>query len=225
MCIVCKRTVFMAISLHTYLICGKSHAPKERTLLQNLYVLLENLVPENSFYRKVEAKPDLSFVRNLVKERYAPRMGRSSTEVYKKMMRKRLVWVEPLFGEIKQWHQGRRFRLRRLRKVNTESSRAKYQALIGEEIRNYTPDPATPKILNVRRSVFHPIYAYQRSLWANYSIYWQNIGDFCNGLISCATIGTVNSNDSKMYCKFLQGNQKGTHVCIPWSFDVWTALN
>jgi hypothetical protein len=42
------------------------------------------------------------------------------TEAYKKAMRKRQVWVEPLFGEGKQWHQMRWFRLRRLRKVNIE---------------------------------------------------------------------------------------------------------
>ncbi len=42
------------------------------------------------------------------------------TEAYKKAMRKRQVWVEPRFGEMKQWHQGRRFRLRRLQKVNIE---------------------------------------------------------------------------------------------------------
>ncbi len=33
-------------------------------------------------------------------------------------MRKRKVWVEPLFGEGKAWHTMRRFRLRTLRKVN-----------------------------------------------------------------------------------------------------------
>src|SRR4030095_3673851 len=36
-------------------------------------------------------------------------------------MRKRSVWVEPLFGEAKQWHGLRQFRLRGLMKVNTES--------------------------------------------------------------------------------------------------------
>jgi hypothetical protein len=30
------------------------------------------------------------------------------------------VWVEPLFGEAKEFHHLRRFRLRRLRKVNIE---------------------------------------------------------------------------------------------------------
>jgi transposase len=42
------------------------------------------------------------------------------TEAYLKGMRKRSVWVEPLFGEAKEFHRLRRFRLRRLRKVNIE---------------------------------------------------------------------------------------------------------
>jgi Transposase DDE domain len=35
-------------------------------------------------------------------------------------MRKRKVWVEPLFAEGKLWHGHRRFRLRRLERVNIE---------------------------------------------------------------------------------------------------------
>ncbi|MCQ3972038.1 MAG: hypothetical protein DPW09_01185 [Anaerolineae bacterium] len=35
-------------------------------------------------------------------------------------MRKRQVWVEPLFGEAKSFHGLRRFRLRRLWRVNSE---------------------------------------------------------------------------------------------------------
>ena len=42
------------------------------------------------------------------------------TEVYKKAMRKRSVWVEPLFGEAKDFHRLMRFRLRGLHKVNIE---------------------------------------------------------------------------------------------------------
>src|SRR5258706_4897257 len=42
------------------------------------------------------------------------------TEAYLKAMRKRSVWVEPLFGEAKEFHGLRRFPLRRLRKVNIE---------------------------------------------------------------------------------------------------------
>jgi transposase len=47
--------------------------------------------------------------------------GYDQTEVYQKALRKRKVWVEPLFGEAKEWHGMRRFRLRRLWKVNCEA--------------------------------------------------------------------------------------------------------
>ncbi len=43
-----------------------------------------------------------------------------ATEPYKKAMRKRQVWVEPLFAEAKAWHGLRRFRLRGLGNVNIE---------------------------------------------------------------------------------------------------------
>jgi hypothetical protein len=43
------------------------------------------------------------------------------TEPYKKAMRKRKVWIEPLFDEAKDWHWMRRFCLRRLKKVNIEA--------------------------------------------------------------------------------------------------------
>jgi transposase len=46
--------------------------------------------------------------------------GYHETEAYQKAMRKRKVWIEPLFGEAKQWHGLRRFRLRGLQKVNME---------------------------------------------------------------------------------------------------------
>jgi transposase len=44
-----------------------------------------------------------------------------ATEAYGKAMRKRKVWVEPLFAEAKDWHGLRRFRLRGLPKVNGEA--------------------------------------------------------------------------------------------------------
>jgi hypothetical protein len=44
--------------------------------------------------------------------------GYQQTFAYQKAMNKRKVWVEPLFGEGKQWHGMRRFRLRRLWRVN-----------------------------------------------------------------------------------------------------------
>jgi transposase len=44
-----------------------------------------------------------------------------ATEAFAKAMRKRQVWVEPLFAEAKEWHGLRRFRLRGLEKVNGEA--------------------------------------------------------------------------------------------------------
>jgi transposase len=46
-----------------------------------------------------------------------------TTEVYKRALRKRQVWVEPLFGEAKEWHGLHKFRLRGLWKVNCEGLR------------------------------------------------------------------------------------------------------
>lgn len=43
------------------------------------------------------------------------------TPAYEKAMRKRKIWVEPLFAEVKDWHGLRRFRLRRLWRVNCEA--------------------------------------------------------------------------------------------------------
>ena len=43
------------------------------------------------------------------------------THPYERALRKRRVWVEPLFAEAKDWHGMRRFRLRRLERVNIEA--------------------------------------------------------------------------------------------------------
>jgi hypothetical protein len=43
------------------------------------------------------------------------------TEPYEKALGKRKVWVEPMFAEAKEWHGMRRFRLRRLWRVNVEA--------------------------------------------------------------------------------------------------------
>jgi transposase len=60
-------------------------------------------------------------VRRSADEAYLDRVrAYHATEAYKKAMRKRQVWVEPLFAEAKQWHGLRRFRLRGLESVNFE---------------------------------------------------------------------------------------------------------
>jgi transposase len=78
----------------------------------------------NSCPRKPECTPGSSGrqVRRSFDEEYLERVrGYHETEGYKKAMRKRQVWVEPLFGEGKQWNGLGRFRLRRLRQVNIEA--------------------------------------------------------------------------------------------------------
>jgi transposase len=62
--------------------------------------------------RKVEHSFDEAYVARVRAYR--------ETEDYKKAIRKRQVWIEPLFGEAKQWHGLRRFRLRGLGRVNME---------------------------------------------------------------------------------------------------------
>jgi transposase len=62
------------------------------------------------------------WIRRSFDEEYLERArAYRDTEPYRKAIRKRAVWVEPLFGEAKDWHGLRRFRLRRLEKVNTEA--------------------------------------------------------------------------------------------------------
>ena len=46
--------------------------------------------------------------------------GYHATEPYKKAIRKRQVWVEPLFAEVKEWHRFRRLRLRGLMNANIQ---------------------------------------------------------------------------------------------------------
>src|SRR5256885_15492696 len=54
-----------------------------------------------------------------VDEEYLDRVrAYQPTEPYKKALRKRSVWVEPLFAEGKDWHGMRRLRLRELERVN-----------------------------------------------------------------------------------------------------------
>src|SRR5918994_5280925 len=62
------------------------------------------------------------WLRRSFDEEYLQRVrGYRDTEPYRKALRKRQVWVEPLFAEAKDWHGLRRFRLRGLDKGNGEA--------------------------------------------------------------------------------------------------------
>lgn|GEM_PF-6913600 len=77
------------------------------------------------------------------------------TETYKKAMRKRQVWIEPEFGE----HLGRRFRLRRILKVNIEAlikaaGQNSKQLLKGKQ----TSQRPLPPPISLVLLAFKPIY-------------------------------------------------------------------
>jgi len=59
--------------------------------------------------------------RHVAEEAFERVRAFHQTHAYKKAMNKRKVWVEPLFAEAKDWHGMRRFRLRRLWRVNCEA--------------------------------------------------------------------------------------------------------
>jgi transposase len=68
--------------------------------------------------RCTDSRQGRSFTRSF-DEAYLDRVrGYHETAAYRQAMRKRSVWVEPLFGEAKEWHGLRQFRLRGLPKVN-----------------------------------------------------------------------------------------------------------
>lgn len=70
--------------------------------------------------RCTEGKSGRAVNRNFDEEYFERVKGYYKLEAYKKAMRKRKVWIEPLFGEAKQWHDMERMRLRMLERVNCE---------------------------------------------------------------------------------------------------------
>ncbi len=77
-----------------------------------------------------------------------------ATAPYKRALRKRQVWVEPLFGEAKDWHGMRRFRLRRLWRVTSEAlltaSGQNLKRLLSKWGWGRRPFPAAPTVAIAR---------------------------------------------------------------------------
>ena len=73
-------------------------------------------------HRCTEGKSGRAADRNYDEEYFKRIKGYHGLEAYKKAMRKRKVWMEPMFAEARQWHGMERVRLRTLEKVNTEVS-------------------------------------------------------------------------------------------------------
>jgi transposase len=53
---------------------------KPKVYKRSVALSLEDLVPSDNFYRILDAKLDLSFVRSLVQDHYAPVLGRPSID-------------------------------------------------------------------------------------------------------------------------------------------------
>jgi hypothetical protein len=71
--------------------------------------------------RCTEGKSGRAVNRNFDEEYFEKVKGYYGLEAYKKAMRKRKVWIEPMFAEAKQWHGMERTRLRMLEKANCEA--------------------------------------------------------------------------------------------------------
>src|SRR5687768_17189387 len=78
--------------------------------------------PKCPLKSKCTKGPKGRWVSRSLEEEYLERVrAYCHTEAYTKALRKRAVWIEPLFGEAKEWHGLGRFRLRGLEKVNAEA--------------------------------------------------------------------------------------------------------
>lgn len=86
------------------------------------YAVRTSACEECPLKSKCTNSPKGRWVSRSLEEGYLDRVrAYRETEPYRKALRKRAVWVEPLFGEAKEWHGSARFRLRGLERVNSEA--------------------------------------------------------------------------------------------------------
>ena len=112
-----KRDVYICPQGET--LHRKGHDYKERSIRYAAKPSACNVCPLKS--RCTTSKKG-RWIRRSFDEEYLERVrSYRDTEAYRNALRKRAVWVEPLFAEAKDWHGLRRFRLRGLEKVNTEA--------------------------------------------------------------------------------------------------------
>jgi transposase len=95
-----------------------SHRKSEQVIVYRAESQVCNSCPVK--HECTESKSGRHIFRSIFQEYIDRVKAYHDTEEYQQAMRKRGVWVEPLFGEAKQFHRLRRFRLRRLQKVNIE---------------------------------------------------------------------------------------------------------
>lgn len=110
---------------HDQYICPQGHTLDlySRRISEQVYVYTADPLICNTCPAKGECTDSQSgrhIFRSLFQEYLDRAKTYQETEAYQKAMRKRALWTEPLFGEAKQFHRLRRFRLRGLEKVNIE---------------------------------------------------------------------------------------------------------
>lgn len=110
---------------HNHYICPQGHILRFKHPVNSLQIYIYrakkrdcDVCPVQTHCRK--GKYGRSISRSFFQVCLERVQGYQETKAYQKAMRKRQVWIEPLFGEGKQWHGMRRFRLRGLEKVNIE---------------------------------------------------------------------------------------------------------
>ena len=97
----------------------RTHAYTERARIYQADAAICNACPVKS--KCMESHQGRTLKRSFDEEYLDKVRSYHTTEAYKKAIRKRKVWVEPLFGEAKAWHGLARFQLRVLEKVNIEA--------------------------------------------------------------------------------------------------------
>ena len=163
------RTAFVSVQEFTYdaqrdvYMCpaGKElhFAPwhsTERSLRYRAYAKDCNHCPLKA--KCTTSKQGRSLCRSVDEELLDRVRGYQATDPYMKALRKRQVWVEPLFAEGKDLHGMRRFRLRRLWRVNCEAllraSGQNLKRLLKKHGRGRRPYPA--------EALYSPLFS---SLW------------------------------------------------------------
>jgi transposase len=127
-----QRTPFYGTSRFTYdPECDEFRCPEGQTLRRRTAKYTEGVVVYRAAAATCNACPlkaactASSQGRQVHRSLYAEYLDRvrayHQTPAYEKAMAKRKVWVEPLFGEAKDWHGLSRFRLRGLWQVNVEA--------------------------------------------------------------------------------------------------------
>lgn len=136
--------------------------------------------------------------RHIMRSFYQEALDRAAqyrgTEGYARAMRKRRLWPEPLFGEAKQWHGLRQFRLRGLWKVNAEGLMVAAGQNLKRLLAHKGPEERRGPVGCLLHLAVFPLFT-ASSLQVHKSLSWEM--DFFNRLKDCATLSSILSDSAK----------------------------